>query len=136
MSATPKERPGTLGCHETPVIRRRTSVCTGWKPVSQGFQLPFGGLAEETAGIVVEDFGGFCFAVAAGAEFEAGVGEVGGAGLAPVAGAVDADHLRAEMLEDVDGSLRGDFGDRVNREPGPEAVVARDADRVFLAMVD
>ena len=44
--------------------------------------------------------------------------------------------LRAELFEDVDAALRGDFADGVNRQAGPEAVVAGEADRVLFAMID
>lgn len=59
-----------------------------------------------------------------------------GAGVAPVGGGVDADHVGAELLKDVDATLGGDLGDGVDGQAGPEAVVAGEADGVFFAVVD
>src|SRR5207302_9588785 len=115
-------------------ISETTTACD--LPSTDFLQPPLGALAEEAAGVVVEDVGGLCLGVSAAEEFQARVGEIGGTGFAPVAGAVDANHVGAELLEDVGSTLRRDFGDRVDREAGPEAVVAGQADRVLLAVVD
>src|SRR5689334_16611598 len=99
-------------------------------------ELPLRTLSEEPARVVVERLGRLGLAVPPAAVFQAGVGELAGAALAPVAGAVHAEHLRAEGLHDVRRPLRRHFADGVDRQPGPEAVVAGHPQRVLLAVVD
>ena len=59
--------------------------------------------------------------VAAGAIFQARVGEIRRPGLAPIGSTVDTDHLWTELLENIHRPLRRDFGHGINREPSPES---------------
>ncbi len=55
---------------------------------------------------------------------------------APVAGAGDADAIRTVLLDDVDRALRRDLRLRIERQPGPEAVLEDRLDRVLLGVID
>src|SRR6476619_6832129 len=73
---------------------------------SDWLELPLRRLAEEAAGVVEEDVRELFFAVAALAVFKHRVGQHARRRFAPVAGAVDADHVGAELFEDVGRSKR------------------------------
>ena len=56
--------------------------------------------------------------------------------MAPVAGAIEPDALRAVYLHHVDGARGRALRLRVERDARPEAGIENDVDRVFLDMVD
>src|SRR5688572_15971984 len=91
-----------------------------------GLELPLRRLPEEAARVAEEDVDRLRLDVTAAEELKAGVGQHRRRAFPPVAGAVDHDHLRAELFQDVGAALRRDLRDGVDRQPGPEAVLARD----------
>ena len=106
------------------------------RPLADWLELPIRRLAEESAGVVVKNFGCGSFVIAAAAKFEIGIGQLRWAGFAPVAGTVYADHLGAVDFQDINRALWRRFADGIDRQAGPETGVAGHSNCVFFAMVD
>ena len=84
----------------------------------------------------MKHFEGFVFRMSPSAKFDFGIDEHVRAGFAPIAGGVDADHVGAELFENVDAARRGDFGNRIDRQSAPETRFFGHANGVLFAMID
>ena len=100
------------------------------------WEAKFGVLAEEAQGVAIDEVIDGGLAVAALFHFEGGFGDGKGVALAPVAGAVEPEALRAVDFDHVDGARRGAFGLRVKGNAGPKPGVEDEVDGVFLDVVD